>query len=44
MLEIKVLATPEQIDIQGIIPLEIDPSQPLESSSSLLTTGQTSDV
>ncbi len=42
MLAIKVTATPEHIDIQGVIPLESMPTQSSEDSPSLLTTGRTS--
>ena len=42
MLAIKVTATPERIDVQGIIPLETTPTQTSDNSLSLLTTGQTS--
>ena len=42
MLAIKVTATPEQIDVHGIIPLEATPTQTSDDSLSLLTTGQTS--
>ena len=42
MLAIKVTATPEQINIQGIIPLEITSTQMSGDSPSLLTTARTS--
>ena len=42
MLAIKVTATPERIDVHGIIPLEATPTQTSDDSLSLLTTGQTS--
>ncbi len=41
MLAMKVTATPERIDVQGIIPLETTPTQTSDDSLSLLTTGQT---
>ena len=42
MLAIKVTATTERIDIQGIIPLETIPTRTSDDSLSLLTTGRTS--
>jgi hypothetical protein len=42
MLAIKVTATPEQIDLQGIIPLEITSTQMSGDSPSLPTTARTS--
>jgi hypothetical protein len=41
MLAIKVSATPESVDIQGIIPLELANPQSSDESPYLLTTGQT---
>ena len=41
MLAIKVTATPEQINIQGVIPLDTTSTQSSGSSPSLLTTGRT---
>ena len=41
MLAIKVTATPERIDVHGIIPIEATPTQTPDDSLSLLTTGQT---
>ena len=42
MLAIKVTATPERVDVHGIIPLEATSTQTSDDSSILLTTGQTS--
>jgi len=42
MLAIKVTATPEQVEIQGIIPLDTTSTSTPDSSPYLLTTGQTS--
>ena len=42
MLAIKVTATPEKVNIDGIIPLDSMFSQSPGDSSNLLTTGQTS--
>ena len=42
MLAIKVTATPERIDVHGIIPIEDTPTQTSGDSLGLLTTGQTS--
>jgi len=42
MLAIKITATPEQVDIQGVIPLDTTSTQTLDRSPYLLTTGQTS--
>ena len=39
VLDIKVTATPEQIDIKGVVPIDITPTQ---ASASLLTTERTS--
>ncbi len=41
MLAIRVTATPEHIDIQGVIPLESMPTESSGNSPSLLTTGRT---
>jgi len=41
MLAIKVTATPEQINIQGVIPLDTTSTQSSGSSPSLLTTART---
>jgi hypothetical protein len=41
MPTIKVTATPERINIEGVIPLELTSAQLSESPASLLTTGQT---
>lgn len=41
MLAIKVTATPERIDVHGIIPIEATPTQTPDDSLSLLTIGQT---
>lgn len=42
MLAIKITVTPEQVDIQGIIPLELTSTQSSGNSPSLLTIEQTS--
>jgi len=42
MLAIKVTATPERIDVHGIIPIEATPTQTPDNSLSLLTIAQTS--
>jgi hypothetical protein len=41
MLAIKITATPDAVNIDGIIPLEPKSTQSSDSSSNLLTTGQT---
>ncbi len=41
MLAIKINATPERIDVHGIIPLETTPTQTSDDSLSLLTTERT---
>ena len=41
MLAIKVTATPERIDVHGIIPIEATPTQTSSDSLSLLTTERT---
>ena len=42
MLAIKVVATSEHINVEGVIPLEATPSQTADKPPYLLTTGQTS--
>jgi hypothetical protein len=42
MLAIRVTATSEAVDIQGVIPLQPTPTQSSDNLSYLLTTGQTS--
>ncbi len=42
MLAIKVSATPESVDIQGLIPLDLANKQSLAEPPYLLTTGRTS--
>jgi hypothetical protein len=42
MLAIKVVATPEHINVEGVIPLEATPTQSADEPSYLLTIGQTS--
>ena len=42
MLAIKVVATPEHINVEGVIPLEATSTQSSDSSPKVLTIGQTS--